>query len=80
MSGFVNERRLGWWRLLTTGLLVAIVAGLVVGASLDDPTHKLAWDFRGAYLPAAHAIVHGQSPYSTPDTTHAVRCAVITQF
>ena len=62
MSAFASRRRLGGWRLATTGLLLAGVAALVAG-TIVDPQHTMGWDFRGAYLPAAEAIVHGRSPY-----------------
>jgi hypothetical protein len=34
---------------------------VLVGAALD---HRFALDFRRAFLPAAHAVLHGASPYS----------------
>ena len=34
---------------------------VLVGAALD---HRFALDFRRAFLPAAHALLHGASPYS----------------
>ena len=51
-------------KALTHGLAFwAIVAPLwiLVGAALD---HNFALDFHDAFLPAAHAVVHGASPYS----------------
>ena len=54
------------WRVLTTGLLIAAVSMLVVSTVVDSSSHRLALDFRGAYLPAAHAVLDGQSPYTAP--------------
>ena len=64
------HRRFGgpWsWRVLTTGLLIAAVSMLVVSTVVDSSSHRLALDFRGAYLPAAHAVLDGQSPYTAPE-------------
>jgi hypothetical protein len=52
-------------RALTHGLaLWAVLAPLwiLIGAGLH---HNLALDFHGAFLPAARAVLHGQSPYSS---------------
>src|ERR1700751_3105185 len=51
-------------KALTHGLaLWAVIAPLwiLIGAGLQ---HHFALDFPGAFLPAAHAVLHGQSPYS----------------
>jgi len=45
---------LGFWAL-------AAPLWVLVGAALD---HRFALDFRRAFLPAAHAVVRGASPYS----------------
>src|SRR5579864_1211315 len=52
-------------KALTHGLVLwAIVAPLwvLVTAALD---RRFAFDFRHAFLPAAHAVLHGASPYSS---------------
>src|SRR5438067_4779538 len=44
-------------------LLFAIVIWpMLLGLRLAAHRHGLAWDFTSAYLPAAHRVVHGQSP------------------
>ena len=63
MTSLAEPRSLGSWRLLTTGVLIAGVTVLVVGASVDFRSQRIARDFRGAYLPAAHSVLHGNSPY-----------------
>jgi hypothetical protein len=40
---------------------LAVPLWVLVGAALD---HRFALDFRRAFLPAAHAVLHGASPYS----------------
>jgi len=57
------KRDLGRLQLLWTGLLIAVVTILVVGALAGLRSHRLAADLRLVYLPAAHAVVHGKSPY-----------------
>src|SRR5574340_715836 len=63
MSALAHRQRLGGRRLVTTGLLLSGVTALVAG-TLVDPRHTMGWDFRGAYLPAADAFVHGRWPYT----------------
>ena len=49
---------------LTHCLAIAAVAVPIWVLVLSARAHSLAVDFRGAFLPAAHAAVHGASPYS----------------
>lgn len=61
---------LGWWRLLTAGVLVASAATLATGLFMafgSDPPVQLGWDFHVAYLPAAESILEGESPYQSPN-------------
>jgi alpha-1,2-mannosyltransferase len=51
-------------KALTHGLAFWAVAAplwILVGAALQ---HNFALDFHGAFLPAAHDVLHGRSPYS----------------
>jgi alpha-1,2-mannosyltransferase len=51
-------------KALTHSLVLWSIAAplwVLIAAALD---HKFALDFRLAFLPAAHAVVHGVSPYS----------------
>jgi hypothetical protein len=54
---------LGWPRLALTGLLLAGVAVLIVGVLVALHSHRAAVDVRVIYLPAAHAVLDGESPY-----------------
>ncbi len=70
MNVFYGAHPLGWWRLLTTGVLIASAATLGIGLLIafgSDPPVQLGWDFRFAYLPAAESILEGTSPYQSPD-------------
>ncbi len=69
VSGSWSETRQETSRggLLTAALVflaIAIVGGLVVMSASE---HLLAWDVRFAYLPAAEAILDGNSPYPALD-------------
>ena len=51
-------------RALELWLLAVTPVVLLVGAARSwSHSHTLAWDFDRAYLPAAHLVVHGSSPY-----------------
>jgi hypothetical protein len=53
---------------LLTVALVFLAATLVLGlAGLSASEGLLAWDVRFAYLPAAEAVLHGDSPYPALD-------------
>ena len=54
---------LGYWRTLTTGLAVAGATVLLVTLVAAAGSHRLGFDFRAAYLPAAEAVREGDSPY-----------------
>jgi hypothetical protein len=59
-------------KALTHGLAIwAIVAPIwvLLGAALH---HRFALDFHYSYLPAAHAVLHGLSPYSGADSAAAL--------
>jgi hypothetical protein len=63
-SGTANDREDPLKKALTHALAFWAVAGplwVLVGAALRG---KFALDFRHAFLPAAHAVLHGHSPYS----------------
>jgi alpha-1,2-mannosyltransferase len=49
---------------LTHGLALLAVAVPIWVLVLAARAHSIAVDFRGAFLPAAHAVVQGGSPYS----------------
>ena len=55
----VAARRAGTHSLI---FLPLVVVGWAIGVGWR--ANALAWDFTHAYLPAAHAVVHGQSPYA----------------
>lgn len=56
--------RVATWILL--GVAPLVVASFFLAASFAH--HSLAYDVRKAYLPAAHAVLHGESPYPASDS------------
>jgi glycosyl transferase family 87 len=58
-----SEASLGVLRLAATAVLASMVTMLVVGASVAALSNRLAVDFRRVYMPAADAVLHGDSPY-----------------
>jgi len=48
---------------LTHGLALVAIAAPIWVLVLAARAHSIAVDFRGAFLPAAHAVLHGASPY-----------------
>ena len=58
-----RDEALGPWRVAATGFLITIVATLTVAALAAAPSERLAVDFRRVYMPAAEAVLHGESPY-----------------
>jgi alpha-1,2-mannosyltransferase len=55
-------------RALGTGALALVaVVWTLSFVALSAADHLLAWDVRFAYLPAAHAVVHGVSPFPRLD-------------
>jgi alpha-1,2-mannosyltransferase len=65
-----SRRGLGGWGVLSTGLLIAAASIWAVGFLdfvMSTRTSSLARDFRYEYLPAAHAVMHGRSPYPALD-------------
>ena len=63
MTDHSVRQGLGWPRLLLTAALLAGVAILAVGGLVAVDSRRAAVDVRVIYLPAAHAVVHGDSPY-----------------
>lgn len=61
------HRPRSWARTISTGLLVAAAAMLVVGLLAAFGSERLGYDFRASYLPAAEAVLDGDSPYPGPD-------------
>ena len=57
------RQRMDWWRVLTTGGLLAAASILVAALFTGLGSGELGWDFRVAYLPAAEAVLDGTSPY-----------------
>jgi hypothetical protein len=62
-------RALGRWGVVSTGLLIVAGTAWLVGFfDFAVSGHLVAGDFKNEYLPAAHAVMHGQSPYPALDT------------
>lgn len=57
---------LGSWRVVTTGVAFGLAAMLVVTLVGAAGSHRLGFDFRAAYFPAAEAVRQGDSPYPPP--------------
>lgn len=57
---------LGRWRVVTTGVALGLAAMLVVTLVGAAGSHRLGFDFRAAYFPAAEAVRQGGSPYPSP--------------
>jgi alpha-1,2-mannosyltransferase len=62
-----GRRPLGWSSVLSTGLLIGAACiwgfGLFDYLVLAGRSGAVAQDFTDSYLPAAHAVMHGRSPY-----------------
>jgi hypothetical protein len=68
MTSAAAGRQLGLGRTMTTGVLATGAAVLAIALIAAIGSQRLAFDFRAAYLPAARAVVHGHSPYPSPDS------------
>ena len=64
MTTLSVDRRVGWWRTLSTGVLAACAAALVVGLLSAYGSEQLGYDFRAAYLPAAERVLDSGTPYA----------------
>jgi alpha-1,2-mannosyltransferase len=69
MSALAGHQPLGARRALLTGVLLAAACLLVVTLFAATGSERLAWDFRTAYLPAAEAVLDGESPYEDPSSS-----------
>lgn len=68
MIGLATSDRLGWWRTLSTGLLLGVAAIWMVALLDAIGSERLGYDFRSAYLPAAESVRTGGSPYVLPES------------
>ena len=58
---------LGWWRTLSTGVVIGAAAISLVALVAIAGSDKLGWDFRYTYLRAAELVMNGGSPYPKLD-------------
>lgn len=67
MSGRPERAPLGLGGVLLTGAMLAAIAMLSLTLGLAILARDTGWDARFAYLGAAHAVLHGNSPYPDAD-------------
>lgn len=66
MTTLSLARPFGWWRTLSTGVLVGVAAVLVVALLAAFGREELGYDFRVSYLPAAERVLESGTPYTAP--------------
>ena len=60
----MGHGRIGPWRTLSTGVLIAFAAAFLVTLVAAAGSARLGYDFQAAYLPAADSLLGSGSPYS----------------
>jgi hypothetical protein len=63
-----GARSIGTWGAVSTGLLLAAAAIVLVTLLAAVGSERLSYDFRESYLPAAEAVRDGESPYPAPES------------
>jgi len=65
MIALPDDGRYGWWRTISTGVLIGVAAIMIFALFDAAGTGRLGHDFRASYLPASEAILQFGSPYAT---------------